>query len=95
MKHSLYGCGKQFTINMPLNIFRSINILLFGALSFFICACNATNPKDYSAMPNNKLLEKGDEAPEFTASTYDGKDISLSKLEEAGPVVLIFIRGFS
>ncbi|MBW1848687.1 MAG: redoxin domain-containing protein [Deltaproteobacteria bacterium] len=44
---------------------------------------------------NNKLFEKGDKAPEFIANTYDGKNISLSKLKKAGPVVLIFIRGFS
>jgi peroxiredoxin len=47
-------------------------------------------------MPNNnKWLEKGDAAPEFTANTYDGENISLSKLKKTGPVVLIFIRGFS
>ena len=44
---------------------------------------------------NNKLLEKGDEAPDFTANTYNGSSISLAKLQKAGPVVLIFIRGFS
>jgi len=73
-----------------------IRILLFCALIFFIYACNTTNPKDYSTMPNNnKLLEKGDAAPEFIANTYDGKNIGLSKLKKTGPVVLIFIRGFS
>jgi len=44
---------------------------------------------------NNKLLEKGDEAPEFTANSYNGNSISLTKLQKVGPVVLIFIRGFS
>jgi len=44
---------------------------------------------------NNKLLEKDDEAPDFTANTYNGSSISLAKLQKAGPVVLIFIRGFS
>ncbi|MBW2568511.1 MAG: redoxin domain-containing protein [Deltaproteobacteria bacterium] len=47
-------------------------------------------------MPNNtKLLVKGDKAPEFTANTYNGSSISLSKLKKAGTVVLIFIRSFS
>ncbi len=47
-------------------------------------------------MPNNnKLLERGDEAPDFTANTYNGSSISLKKLQKVGPVVLIFIRGFS
>ena len=44
---------------------------------------------------NNKLLEKGDEAFEFTADTYNGNSINLTKLQKVGPVVLIFIRGFS
>jgi len=96
MKHSLNDCGKPFAINRPLSIFPSINIWLLCLLSLFIYACNTTHSKDYSAMANNnKLLEKGDEAPEFTASTYDGESIGLSELKEAGPVVLIFIRGFS
>jgi peroxiredoxin len=47
-------------------------------------------------MPNNtKLLVRGDKAPEFIASTYDGSSISLSELKKAGTVVLVFIRSFS
>ena len=54
------------------------------------------NSKDYSTMSNNKKsLEKGDEAPEFTANTYNGNSVSLTKLQKTGQVVLIFIRGFS
>ena len=46
-------------------------------------------------MSNNTLLEKGDHAPEFTANSDNGNSISLTKLQKVGPVVLIFIRGFS
>lgn len=45
------------------------------------------NPQD--------LLKAGDEAPELSARTFDGADISLSALVGQGPVVLVFIRGFS
>ena len=44
---------------------------------------------------NKKSLEKGDDAPEFTANTYNGNIISLTKLQKVGRVVLVFIRGFS
>ena len=89
MKHYLYNYRQ-------LSVFRSIKIFLFCGLSFFIYACNTTGHKDYSTMSNNnKLLEKGDEAPEFTANSYNGNSISLTKLQKAGPVVLVFIRGFS
>jgi len=47
-------------------------------------------------MPDNtKLLVRGDKAPEFIASTYNGSSISLSELKKAGAVVLVFIRSFS
>lgn len=90
---------------MPLSVVKlykdillsfKIQVFLFCALIFFIYACNATNPKDHSTMSNNnKLLEKGDEAPQFTADTYHGTRISLTQLLKSGPVVLVFIRGFS
>ncbi len=89
MKNYLYNYRQ-------LKVYCTIKILLFCGLFLFIYACNTTGTKDYSTMSNNnKLLEKGDEAPGFIATTYDGKNISLSKLKKAGPVVLIFIRGFS
>ena len=87
---------KRYLYNYrQLNVLRSIKILLFCGLFFFIYACNTTGTKDYSAMSNNKLLEKGDEAPGFIANTYNDNSISLTKLQKVGPVVLIFIRGFS
>ena len=94
MKHFLYGYGKQSTINRQLKVFIPIKAILLWLL-FFIYACSTMNSKDYSTMTNNKLLEKGNEAPDFTANTYNGSSISLAKLQKAGPVVLIFIRGFS
>jgi hypothetical protein len=80
---------------MKRYLYNYKQIFLLCGLFFFIYACNTTGTKDYSTMSNNKLLEKGDAAIEFIANTYDGKNISLSKLQKAGPVVLIFIRGFS
>ncbi|MCD6271970.1 MAG: hypothetical protein J7K30_03770 [Deltaproteobacteria bacterium] len=44
---------------------------------------------------NKKSLEKGDKSPEFTANTYNGNSVSLTKLQKVGQVVLVFIRGFS
>ena len=41
------------------------------------------------------LLKAGDEAPEISAQTFDGREITLSALVREGPVVLVFIRGFS
>ena len=95
MKHFLYGYGKQSTINRQLKVFIPIKAIILLWLVFFIYACSTMNSKDYSTMTNNKLLEKGNEAPDFTANTYNGSSISLAKLQKAGPVVLIFIRGFS
>ena len=81
---------------MKRYLYNYKQIFLLCGLFFFIYACNTTGNKDYSTMSNNnKLFEKGDEAIEFIANTYDGKNISLSKLQKAGSVVLIFIRGFS
>lgn len=40
-------------------------------------------------------LQKGSIAPEFTAKDFNGRDVSLSTLRGEGPVVLIFLRGFS
>ena len=94
MKHFLYGYGKQSTINTQLKVFFPIKAIIFLWLVFFIYACSTMNSEDYSTMSNNKLLEKGDEAPGFTANTHNDNSISLTKLRKAGPVVLIFIRGF-
>jgi len=33
-------------------------------------------------------------APDFTANSYDGKQITLSALRQQGPVMLVFLRGF-
>jgi peroxiredoxin len=42
-----------------------------------------------------KRLERGAEAPDFRAETFDGKALSLRELTERGPVVLVLLRGFS
>ncbi len=38
-------------------------------------------------------LKVGDKAPEFSAKDQDGKSISLKKVLEKGPVVILFYRG--
>lgn len=40
-------------------------------------------------------LATGMAAPEFEALSHDGRKIILSKLRMQGPVMLIFLRGFS
>lgn len=96
MKNSLYGDNHRSTINRPVNIFLIIKVLAFGWVLALIYACSTVNSEDYSAMSNhNQLLEKGDEAPKFTADTYNGIRISLTQLQKSGPVVLVLIRGFS
>jgi peroxiredoxin len=40
-------------------------------------------------------ISAGVAAPGFEAVSYDGREISLSALREQGPVVLVFLRGFS
>lgn len=44
---------------------------------------------------SNEMLEVGNAAPDFTAKTFDGQELTLSKLLAESPVVLVFIRGFS
>ena len=40
-------------------------------------------------------LATGLVAPEFEAVSYDGRKITLSALQQQGPVMLVFLRGFS
>jgi len=40
-------------------------------------------------------LATGVVAPEFEAVSYDGRKITLSALQQQGPVMLVFLRGFS
>lgn len=40
-------------------------------------------------------LAAGMAAPEFEAVSYDGRKISLPELRKQGPVMLVFLRGFS
>ena len=40
-------------------------------------------------------LGTGVAAPDFDAFSFDGKKISLSALTKEGPIVLVFLRGFS
>jgi peroxiredoxin len=40
-------------------------------------------------------LHEGNITPELTAMNIEGKEVSLSGLCQNGPVVLVFLRGFS
>jgi peroxiredoxin len=40
-------------------------------------------------------LAVGAAAPEFEAVAQDGRKVSLAELRKEGPVVLVFLRGFS
>ena len=40
-------------------------------------------------------LAAGTAAPEFEAVSHDGRKITLSALHQQGPVMLVFLRGFS
>jgi peroxiredoxin len=40
-------------------------------------------------------LATGVAAPEFEVVSYDGREITLSALQQQGPVMLVFLRGFS
>jgi peroxiredoxin len=42
----------------------------------------------------SSALIRGEMAPEFDAVTFDGQKVSLSRLRQEGPVVLVFLRGF-
>jgi peroxiredoxin len=42
-----------------------------------------------------RRLEPGAEAPDFEAEAFDGRVVRLSGLAARGPVVLVFLRGFS
>ncbi len=41
------------------------------------------------------VLVGGAPAPEFEAFSQDGRKITLSSLRQQGPVMLVFLRGFS
>jgi peroxiredoxin len=43
----------------------------------------------------SSLLKIAGQAPEFKATAVDGNAIRLSSLLKNGPVVLVFLRGFS
>jgi len=40
-------------------------------------------------------MATGMAAPEFEAVSHDGRKIILSELRQHGPVMLVFLRGFS
>ena len=48
-----------------------------------------------SSVQGNDMLKIGSEAPDFTAKTIDGEDLTLAKSLAENPVILVFIRGFS
>ena len=41
----------------------------------------------------DRILKKGDRAPDFTLKSSNGADVSLSRLLKTGLVVLAFYRG--
>jgi hypothetical protein len=41
----------------------------------------------------DRVLKKGDRAPDFTLKSAGGADVSLGELLRRGPVVLAFYRG--
>jgi peroxiredoxin len=47
------------------------------------------------SMVTLSALATGVVAPEFEAVSYDGRKITLSALQQQGPVMLVFLRGFS
>ena len=96
MKNCLFDNDKQSNVNRQLNIFFPIKVITLLLVVSLIYACSTINSEDYSTMSNNnKLLQKGDEAHEFTANTYNDSNINFAQLRKSGPVVLIFIRGLS
>ena len=40
-------------------------------------------------------MAKGMAAPEFEAVSHDGRKITFSELRQQGPLMLVFLRGFS
>lgn len=40
-------------------------------------------------------LQPGAVAPDFTARDMDNREVSLATLRREGPMVLVFLRGFS
>ncbi len=41
------------------------------------------------------VLAVGSAAPDFEAVSQDGRKVILSELRQQGPVMLVFLRGFS
>lgn len=41
----------------------------------------------------DRILKKGDRAPDFTLRSAEGANVSLAGLRKSGPVVLAFYRG--
>ncbi len=65
----------------------TMTFLLMLGLFLSLSACSATDK-------NENLLAVGKTAPGFTATSFDGKQVKLSELQQNGPVVLVFLRGF-
>lgn len=67
---------------------------LLAAAGLLSCSGNR-NKESETVAGKTKRLETGSPAPDFTVGTFDGKTLALSELTGKGPVVLVFIRGFS
>jgi hypothetical protein len=61
------------------------------AVSLWLCLLVATMFVGVVAA-GDEMLQVGMLAPEFTATAFDGRTISLADLRAKGPVVLVFLR---
>ncbi len=61
-----------------------------------LISCSGKRAKESETVAEKtKRLEIGSPAPDFTVDTFDGKTLALADLTGKGPVVLVFLRGFS
>jgi cytochrome oxidase Cu insertion factor (SCO1/SenC/PrrC family) len=65
-------------------VFSVVAVLAVGATQ----SCGGGTTAHSTAMPENAL------APAFVLPDHTGKKVSLEKLLERGPVVVVFYRGF-
>lgn len=66
--------------------------LLFS-LTFTLALLAASAPASAQEAEEDLGPAVGSEAPDFTLSTLDGEEVSLSEFRGESPVVLVFFRG--
>lgn len=75
-------------MNLPkLSRSRSLFVLGFALTLGFALGCSEASGAD-------KAPALGDEAKDFELTSLGGESVKLSKLTEAGPVVLVVLRGY-